>query len=112
MDRRDQKKTRKEAEPTPDMLAKVLAGSMRRRILRLMVLERPGAPLSPSQVAAALGAPMGTVAYHFRVLFQYKTLHLVEEKHVRGAVAHFYLPTDAVCSSGWVRTLLKETDGT
>lgn len=57
---------------------------------------------SPSQVAEAIGEALGTVSYHFRVLKEAGEIELVRTKPVRGAVEHFYRPTDkALAAARW-----------
>lgn len=55
-----------------------------------MMAERP---TSPKEVAAAVGKPIGNVAYHIRELEKAKMVMLVEEKKRGGATEHFYLAT-------------------
>jgi DNA-binding transcriptional ArsR family regulator len=46
--------------------------------------------LSPAQLAAQLGAPVGRIAYHVRTLRNLGLIELVEQRTVRGGVARFY----------------------
>lgn len=55
-----------------------------------MMTERP---TSPKEIAAAVGKPIGNVAYHIRELEKAKIVMLVEEKKRGGATEHFYLAT-------------------
>ncbi len=55
-----------------------------------MAAERP---TSPKEIAAAVGKPIGNVAYHIRELEKAEMLILVEEKKRGGATEHFYLAT-------------------
>ncbi len=58
------------------------------RITLLTVLtERPS---SPSDLCHELKEPLGTVAYHVRVLRELGQVEIVDEKPVRGALEHFY----------------------
>ena len=54
-------------------------------------------PVSASDAAVALGEPLGTVAYHFRVLHTAGLIELVSEERRRGSVESFY----RTASSGW-----------
>jgi DNA-binding transcriptional ArsR family regulator len=66
--------------------------------IRLEVLTMAEAePVSPSDAAVALGEPLGTVAYHFRVLHTAGLIELAFEERRRGSVESFYRTT----SSGW-----------
>ena len=53
--------------------------------------------VSASEVAVALSEPLGTVAYHFRVLHTAGLIELVSEERKRGSIESFYRAT----SSGW-----------
>jgi DNA-binding transcriptional ArsR family regulator len=53
--------------------------------------------ISASEAAVALGEPLGTVAYHFRVLHTAGLIELVAEERRRGSIESFYQTT----SSGW-----------
>jgi DNA-binding transcriptional ArsR family regulator len=55
-----------------------------------MMSERP---TSPKEIAAAVGKPIGNVAYHIRELMEAGMVMLVEEKKRGGATEHFYLAT-------------------
>jgi DNA-binding transcriptional ArsR family regulator len=50
-------------------------------------------PTSPKEVAAAVGKPIGNVAYHIAELKREHLVMLVDEKKRGGAVEHFYLAT-------------------
>jgi predicted transcriptional regulator len=91
------------------MLTKMLTHELRRRILKLMAIDYPGALLSPRKAADLLGYPLGTVAYHFRVLAKHKAVYLVETRPVRGTVEHLYRLAEAVSSHEWVLTVLRAT---
>jgi DNA-binding transcriptional ArsR family regulator len=54
-------------------------------------------PISASEAALALGEPLGTVAYHFRVLHTAGLIELVETERRRGSIESFYQAT----STGW-----------
>jgi DNA-binding transcriptional ArsR family regulator len=53
--------------------------------------------ISASEAAVALGEPLGTVAYHFRVLHTAGLIELVAEERRRGSIESFYQTT----SAGW-----------
>lgn len=55
-----------------------------------MMAERP---TSPKEIAAAVGKPIGNVAYHIRELKKAGMVMLVDEKKRGGATEHFYLAT-------------------
>jgi len=65
---------------------KALSHPLRVRILA-MLQERTATPV---ELAAWLGARLGTVAYHVRTLHELDLIELVDETRVRGAVAHHY----------------------
>lgn len=54
-------------------------------------------PISASEVAVTIGEPLGTVAYHFRVLQNAGLIELVATERRRGSIQSFYEAT----SSGW-----------
>jgi DNA-binding transcriptional ArsR family regulator len=64
--------------------------------LEVLVMAE-AAPISASEAAVALGEPLGTVAYHFRVLHTARLIELVAEERVRGSIESFYRTT----STGW-----------
>jgi DNA-binding transcriptional ArsR family regulator len=84
---------------TDPRLAKALAHPLRVRILG--VLDEGVA--SPSQIAGALGAPLGVVAYHVRRLAALGFVELVSQSERRGAVEHHYRATDrpVVTNEAW-----------
>jgi predicted transcriptional regulator len=53
--------------------------------------------VSPSEVAVAIGEPLGVVAYHFRVLHSAGLIELTATEQRRGWVQSFYRATDR----GW-----------
>jgi DNA-binding transcriptional ArsR family regulator len=66
--------------------------------IRLEVLRMAeSVPISASEAAVALGEPLGTVAYHFRVLHNAGLIELVGTERRRGSIESFYEAT----SSGW-----------
>ena len=70
-------------------IAKALAHPLRARILQRLG-ERVA---SPSDLAAELGAPLGVVSYHVRMLRDYDCIELVRTEPRRGALQHFYKAT-------------------
>ncbi len=70
-------------------IAKALAHPLRARILQRLG-ERVA---SPSDLAAELGAPLGVVSYHVRMLRDYDCIELVRTEPRRGALQHFYTAT-------------------
>jgi DNA-binding transcriptional ArsR family regulator len=77
-------------QPTSEArIAKALAHPLRARIL-----ERLGERVaSPADLAAEVGAPLGVVSYHVRMLRDYDCVELVRTEPVRGALQHFYRAT-------------------
>jgi DNA-binding transcriptional ArsR family regulator len=65
---------------------RALAHPMRIRLLAM--LEESDA--SPVQLAQRLGQPLGSVAYHVRILNELGLLDLVSTRQRRGAMEHFY----------------------
>jgi DNA-binding transcriptional ArsR family regulator len=55
-----------------------------------MMAERPS---SPKEIAAAVGKPIGNVAYHIQALEKAGMALLVDEKKRGGATEHFYIAT-------------------
>src|SRR3954468_22165856 len=70
-------------------IAKALAHPLRARILQRLG-ERVA---SPAELAAELGAPLGVVSYHVRMLRDYDCVELVRTEPRRGALQHFYRAT-------------------
>lgn len=79
---------------------------LRRRILRLLLFGRDEV-LSPAQISTDLGVPLGTVAYHVRVLAQLRAIERAGKRQVRGAVQRFFRTT--IKEDPPVETLLEET---
>jgi hypothetical protein len=48
---------------------------------------------SPGDLAVELGAPLGVVSYHVRMLRDYECVELVRTEPRRGALQHFYKAT-------------------
>jgi DNA-binding transcriptional ArsR family regulator len=68
--------------------------------------------VSPSEVAVAIGEPLGVVAYHFRVLHNAGLIELTATEQRRGWIQSFYRAT----APGWrdlastLRGMVGETD--
>ncbi len=58
--------------------------------LRLEILRLLGSRASPTELARKLGAPLGSVSYHVRVLAELGALKLVDQAPRRGAIEHYY----------------------
>jgi DNA-binding transcriptional ArsR family regulator len=77
------------AETAEARIAKALTHPLRARILRRLG-ERVA---SPNDLALELGAPLGVVSYHVRMLRDYDCVELVRTEPRRGALQHFYRAT-------------------
>src|SRR4051794_7535192 len=82
-------RTRPPGETSEARIAKALAHPLRARILQRLG-ERVA---SPGDLAAELGAPLGVVSYHVRMLRDYDCVELVRTEPRRGALQHFYRAT-------------------
>ena len=82
-------RTRPPGETSEARIAKALAHPLRARILQRLG-ERVA---SPGDLAVELGAPLGVVSYHVRMLRDYDCVELVRTEPVRGALQHFYRAT-------------------
>lgn len=87
-----------------DALLKALGHPLRKWLLRLCVEE--GESLSPTELALFMRQSLSSVAYHARKLRELGALELVHEGSARGAVVHFYEPTDLVRETPWVLAIL------
>src|SRR3954469_4108454 len=76
-------------ETSEARIAKALSHPLRARILQRLG-ERVA---SPGELAAELGAPLGVVSYHVRMLRDYECVELVRTEPRRGALQHFYRAT-------------------
>lgn len=74
---------------------------LRRKILQLM---SDGRKASPSELARKLGEPLSSVAYHVRVLAEFKALQSVSEREAGGSMKHFYRRSEV---PEWVRAILE-----
>ena len=68
-------------------LAKALSHPLRQRILERL---SEGGEASPNELARALDAPLGNVAYHVRLLHRLGFAELVRTQQRRGALEHYY----------------------
>jgi DNA-binding transcriptional ArsR family regulator len=82
-------RTRPPGETSEARIAKALAHPLRARILQRLG-ERVA---SPGDLAVELGAPLGVVSYHVRMLRDYDCVELVRTEPRRGALQHFYKAT-------------------
>ncbi len=83
------KNGRPAGETSEARIAKALAHP-----LRAQILQRLGERVSsPGDLADELGAPLGVVSYHVRMLRDYNCVELVRTEPVRGALQHFYKAT-------------------
>jgi DNA-binding transcriptional ArsR family regulator len=76
-------------ETSEARIAKALAHPLRARILQRLG-ERVA---SPGELAVELGAPLGVVSYHVRMLREYDCVELVRTEPRRGALQHYYKAT-------------------
>lgn len=84
-------------------VAQALKHPLRLRLLPVFFANRP---LSPEEASRIIDAPLSDVSYHVRVLVKFKFLVLHHKEPVRGAVKHYYLPTDEVLNSPIVKHFL------
>src|SRR6202008_5198384 len=82
-------RTRPVGETPEARIAKALAHPLRARILQRLG-ERVA---SPGDLAVELGAPLGVVSYHVRMLRDYDCVELGRTQPVPGALQHFYKAT-------------------
>src|SRR6201989_2205284 len=82
-------RTRPPGETSEARIAKALAHPLRARILQRLG-ERVA---SPGDLALELGAPLGVVSYHVRMLRDYDCVELVRTEPRTGALQHFYRAT-------------------
>jgi DNA-binding transcriptional ArsR family regulator len=73
-------------ESTQRRLERALAHPVRARVLAILEAEIA----SPKDLADQLGAPLGVVAYHVRVLASLELIRLVEVVRRRGSLEHRY----------------------
>jgi DNA-binding transcriptional ArsR family regulator len=97
-----QKKRRK---PEPGAIDHDLVKAMAHPLRYQLLLALNGRTASPNELSKEVGASVGTVSYHIRLLEQMGFAELVDEKMRRGAVEHFYRATQRAWFSkkGWER---------
>jgi len=83
-------RNRAQVETSEARIAKALTHPLRARILQRLA-ERVA---SPGDLAVELGAPLGVVSYHVRMLHDYECVELVRTEPRRGALQHFYRATE------------------
>lgn len=83
-------------------LIRALAHPLRVKILQVLGEETS----SPVQLSALLEEPIGSIAYHTKVLAARDCIELVETRPVRGAVEHFYKakPHMVLKAQSWRKT--------
>jgi DNA-binding transcriptional ArsR family regulator len=89
-----------------DTRVKAIAHELRRRIIKYLVARGDQKPASPREVADALGRPLANVSYHVRVLADCEAITLVDTNRVRGAVEHFYCPSEEFLKVPFIATVL------
>lgn len=70
---------------------KAMSHPLRAEVFRLI---RDRGPLSPAEAARILEADLKDVSYHVRKLREFDCVEEVLNRHVRGAVEHFYRATE------------------
>ncbi len=85
-----------EDDPGYLRLIRALGHPLRAQILSVLQQRRA----SPSELADALGAPLGNVSYHVRVLAELKLIRHVKQTPRRGAIEHHYEAVPAAQVSG------------
>lgn len=93
-----------EPDPKNHRVLIALRHSLRRRILNQMKNSKP---VSPRELADALGEPLSNVSYHVRILAETGAVTEVRRRQVRGATQHFYR---RVLKSKWAEAVLRGTD--
>jgi DNA-binding transcriptional ArsR family regulator len=85
---------RSKATPKLDVAGamKALAHPLREEILDY-IARTDGEPVSPSEMAEALGVPLANLSYHVRMLSQLGIVKVVKVVPRRGAIEHFYAYT-------------------
>jgi predicted transcriptional regulator len=91
-------------EPAAQRLLDALKQKDRRRILKLAV--ESDTPLSPSLASKRLPAPLSSTARNFKVLATAGLIALSSEVARRGAMEHFYVPTEDALNHPIVQAVL------
>jgi len=83
-------------------LVRAVAHPLRARILGILQERRA----SPRELSDELGAPLGNVSYHVRILAGMKLIRLVKKTPRRGAIEHHYeaVGTTEVSDEAWAAT--------
>jgi len=89
---------REENDPTQALLD-ALRHPLRRALLHRYVTAEE--PTSPKYLAQSMKQPLSSVSYHVRELAKLGALEIAEEEQRRGAVEHFYEPTELVAGTLW-----------
>ena len=93
-------------EPTAVQGQRAMAHPMRGRILAAL----DGRELSPVELAREMGASLGVVSYHVRVLADAGVVELARTSARRGAIQHHYRLSDAGAVSGSVSLSEEDAD--
>lgn len=94
---------RKVIDPEQGLLL-ALGHPLRKWLLKLIVEEAE--PLSPKELAEYTKEHLSGVGYHVRQLEKLGAVVLVETKTRRGAIQHFYKPTELVMATPWLLEML------
>lgn len=84
---------RKKLQPPPGTpeLMRAMGHPVRVDVLRLMLNPPEGrTDWSPSELADELALPLPNVAYHIRLLLQYRIVRQTRTRPRRGAIEHWY----------------------
>jgi DNA-binding transcriptional ArsR family regulator len=76
-----------------ELLHLATAHPLRRHILR--ILKASDSPLAPVDLVDHTGEKLSTISYHFKMLFKAGFVDLVKTEPRRGAVKHYYKPSEA-----------------
>lgn len=79
-------KTKQTEALVDERLVKALGHPLRQRILQQLRDDER----SPTEIASALGEPLGNVSYHVKILADCGAVELARTAPVRGATEHFY----------------------
>jgi DNA-binding transcriptional ArsR family regulator len=93
-------------EPTPLRGQRAMAHPMRARILAAL----DGRELSPVELARELGATLGVVSYHVRVLADAGVVELARTTARRGAIQHHYRLRESGAVTGSVALTAERAD--
>lgn len=67
---------------------------LRREILKQLGVGRSASRSSPRELSEAIREPLSNISYHVRVLADCELIELVDTRHVRGSLQHFYEATE------------------